>query len=73
MSGDGVARFTPEFDALEHARTRSPGRGALGPPSRRRSLELAAPGVEREEFEPPWDVSPLYLRESDAEIDWERG
>ena len=28
--------------------------------------------VQREEFEAPWDVHPMYLRQSDAEIEWDR-
>jgi hypothetical protein len=28
--------------------------------------------MEREDFSAPWDVQPLYLRRSDAEIEWER-
>jgi hypothetical protein len=28
--------------------------------------------MEREDFSPPWEVRPLYLRQSDAEIAWER-
>jgi hypothetical protein len=35
-------------------------------------LELATARMEREEFSSPWDVQPLYLRRSDAEIEWER-
>ena len=35
-------------------------------------VELATARVEREEFEAPWDLHPLYLRQSDAEIDWDR-
>jgi len=28
--------------------------------------------VEREEFCAPWELEPLYLRASDAEIEWDR-
>jgi len=28
------------------------------------------PRVEREEFVTPWDVHALYLRASDAELNW---
>ncbi len=41
-------------------------------PARPRWCELAAARVQREEFEPPWDVHPMYLRQSDAEIEWDR-
>ena len=35
-------------------------------------LELAAGRLEREEFVAPRDLAPVYLRESDAVINWER-
>jgi hypothetical protein len=35
-------------------------------------VELATARYEREEFSPPADVHPLYLRRSDAEIEWDR-
>ena len=33
-------------------------------------VELATARAEREEFEPPAELRPLYLRQSDAEIAW---
>jgi hypothetical protein len=35
-------------------------------------VALATARAEREEFEQPADLRPLYLRRSDAEIAWER-
>jgi hypothetical protein len=35
-------------------------------------LQLAIPRVEREEFVPHWDVTPLYLRAPDAVPGWEQ-
>ena len=32
--------------------------------------ELAHPRAVREEFVPPWELEPLYLRKSDAELSW---
>ena len=39
-------------------------------PSTAALVSLATARVEREEFSSPWDVHPLYLRESDAELNW---
>ena len=33
-------------------------------------VELAHPKALREEFVQPWELEPLYLRKSDAEINW---
>jgi len=70
VCGDGVLRFPDAFAQLgghvsiagpAHA---SPSLAALG--------ELATARYEREEFRTPNEVLPLYLRRSDAEIEWER-
>jgi tRNA threonylcarbamoyladenosine biosynthesis protein TsaB len=34
-------------------------------------VELAHPRALREEFVQPWELEPLYLRKSDAEINWD--
>ncbi|HYL51713.1 MAG TPA: tRNA (adenosine(37)-N6)-threonylcarbamoyltransferase complex dimerization subunit type 1 TsaB [Acidimicrobiia bacterium] len=70
LCGDGVLRFPDAFAQLG-------GRGAVaGPAHASPSLialaELATARYEREEFCPPSEVLPLYLRRSDAEIEWER-
>ncbi|MGI9022651.1 MAG: hypothetical protein ACR2HV_05370, partial [Acidimicrobiales bacterium] len=46
------------------AGTAYPSAGAL--------VELAHPRAVREEFVQPWELEPMYLRKSDAEINWER-
>ena len=69
LAGDGVQAYRAEFEALEHAELA--GR-ASNAPSAAALVELATARVEREEFDPPWEVHPLYLRKSDAEIEWER-
>lgn len=48
--------------------------GQLGTqwPSAADLVELAQPRALREEFVQPWELSPLYLRKSDAEINWEK-
>jgi tRNA A37 threonylcarbamoyladenosine modification protein TsaB len=64
-----VARFRAEFAGLEHAETAGTEHAA---PSVAALVELATARMEREEFAQPWDVQPLYLRQSDAEIEWDR-
>lgn len=68
LAGDGVDANRDAFAALdrvEHAGTdfEAPSAAAL--------VELASGRVEREEFVSPFDVRPLYLRASDAELAWE--
>jgi tRNA threonylcarbamoyladenosine biosynthesis protein TsaB len=48
--------------------------GGLGTqwPSAAGLVELAHPRAIREEFVQPWELEPLYLRKSDAEINWDR-
>lgn len=48
--------------------------GQLGTqwPSAADLVELAQPRALREEFVQPWELEPLYLRKSDAEINWEK-
>jgi tRNA threonylcarbamoyladenosine biosynthesis protein TsaB len=67
LAGDGVARFAEEFAALEHAEVAGPEYAA---PSVAALVALATARAEREEFEQPGDLRPLYLRQSDAEIAW---
>ena len=70
LCGDGVLRFREHFAAL--------GRRAViaGPahasPSLTALADLAIARYQREDFVSPHDVSPMYLRRSDAEIEWER-
>jgi tRNA threonylcarbamoyladenosine biosynthesis protein TsaB len=65
LAGDGVARFPDDFASLEHAELAGPEHAA---PSVSALVALATARAEREEFEPPADLRPLYLRQSDAEI-----
>lgn len=69
LAGDGVAAYRGAFSSLEHAELAgadhaSPNAAAL--------VELATARVEREDFESPSELRPLYLRTSDAEIHWDR-
>ena len=69
LVGDGVGRYRDEFAALERADVAGP---AFDAPSAVALLELATGRLEREEFVSAGDVLPMYLRQSDAEINWER-
>ncbi len=67
LAGDGVAAHAEAFANLDHAESAGP---EFAAPSTAALLALAAARYEREEFSTPWDVEPLYLRESDAELSW---
>ena len=69
LAGDGVVRYGAEFAALDRVELAGP---EFSWPSAAALVELAAARVQREEFETPWDVHPMYLRKSDAEIAWDR-
>ena len=69
LVGDGALEYPDEFGRLERAEQAGP---AFVAPSAAALVELATARVEREEFEAPWELRPLYLRRSDAEIEWER-
>jgi tRNA threonylcarbamoyladenosine biosynthesis protein TsaB len=67
LTGDGVAAHAEDFGALDRAELAGP---EFAFPSTKSLLALAAARYEREEFSTPWEVEPLYLRESDAELSW---
>lgn len=69
LVGDGSLAYPEEFARLERAEHAGPGFTAPSVPA---LIELATARVEREDFESPRDIRPLYLRRSDAEIEWER-
>jgi tRNA threonylcarbamoyladenosine biosynthesis protein TsaB len=69
LVGDGALAYPEAFSRLERVEHAGP---AFTAPSAAALIELATARVEREEFEAHWDVHPLYLRRSDAEIEWER-
>jgi tRNA threonylcarbamoyladenosine biosynthesis protein TsaB len=69
LVGDGALRYA---DALAS----DGGQFELGTvgtqwPSAGHLVELAQPRAVREEFVQPWELEPLYLRKSDAEINWD--
>ena len=69
LAGDGVTVYREAFEGLERAEYAGP---EFAAPSAAALVELATRRVELEEFEPPRELAPMYLRASDAEIDWER-
>jgi tRNA threonylcarbamoyladenosine biosynthesis protein TsaB len=69
LAGDGFTVYRDQFASLEHAEHAGADHDA---PSATALVELATAKVEREEFHPPSELRPLYLRTSDAEINWER-
>lgn len=69
LAGDGALRYEAEFGKLDRVELAGPGAALPGAAA---LVELATARYEREEFSPPADVHPLYLRRSDAEIEWDR-
>ena len=68
LVGDGALRYAHVLsDDLGFAEL-----GTVGNqwPSATDLVELAHPRALREEFVQPWELSPLYLRKADAEINW---
>jgi tRNA threonylcarbamoyladenosine biosynthesis protein TsaB len=70
LAGDGVDRFASDFGELAHAEVAG---AEFAHPSVAALVELATARAEREEFEPASELRPMYLRNSDAEINWDRG
>jgi len=69
LVGDGAERHALFFNALDHAELA--GIGAAHPTAEA-LVELAQPIAVREEYVTPLEIRPLYLRRSDAELNWER-
>jgi tRNA threonylcarbamoyladenosine biosynthesis protein TsaB len=69
LAGDGALRYRDVLAHLDRVELAGPGSSA---PSAAALVELATARYEREEFDPPAGVHPLYLRRSDAEIEWEK-
>jgi tRNA threonylcarbamoyladenosine biosynthesis protein TsaB len=67
--GDGPLRYPDLLGELIGSDFGGP---AAAHPSAAALVELAHPLAMREEFVQPWELEPLYLRKSDAEINWER-
>jgi tRNA threonylcarbamoyladenosine biosynthesis protein TsaB len=69
LCGDGIMRFRDPFRDLDRDDYAGAAHAA---PSLSALAELALARFEREDFTAAADVLPLYLRKSDAEIDWDR-
>jgi len=69
LAGDGALLHRDVFEGLEKAELAGP---ASASPNAAALVELATARFEREEFCAPSDLRPLYLRRSDAEIEWDR-
>lgn len=70
LAGDGALLYQERL--LEVHRAELAGR-AYAAPSPAALVELSTARFEREDFTQPRELHPLYLRKSDAEIEWERG
>jgi tRNA threonylcarbamoyladenosine biosynthesis protein TsaB len=69
LAGDGVLRYREELAEVDRSEQAGP---SFAFPSAAALVELATAHMEREDFSSAWDLHPLYLRRSDAEIGWER-
>ena len=69
LAGDGAHRYRDRFAAVEHVELAG---AEFSAPSALALLELARGRLEREEFVAASELTPRYLRESDAAISWER-
>jgi tRNA threonylcarbamoyladenosine biosynthesis protein TsaB len=69
LVGDGALRYREVFERYASLEI-----GTVGSayPSAAALVELAQPRAVREEFVQPWELSPMYLRRSDAEINWDK-
>lgn len=69
LAGDGFGAYRDAFETLDRAEFAGPD---FASPSAAALIELATARIEREDFCSPSELRPLYLRTSDAEINWER-
>jgi tRNA threonylcarbamoyladenosine biosynthesis protein TsaB len=70
LVGDGALLYRERLLEVHRSELAGP---AYAAPSPAALVELASARFEREEFSQPRDLHPLYLRKSDAELEWERG
>lgn len=69
LVGDGAQRYP---DIVTGATGIEVGGPFTAHPSAAALVELAHPLAMREEFVQSWELEPLYLRRTDAEINWDR-
>ncbi len=67
LVGDGALRYHEVFDGLKRIELAD---GGLAHPAATSLVQLAHPQALREQFVAPWELTPLYLRKPDAEINW---
>jgi tRNA threonylcarbamoyladenosine biosynthesis protein TsaB len=67
LVGDGVLRHREVLDDVRRVELADDG---LAHPSATSLVQLAHAQALREEFVAPWELTPLYLRKPDAEINW---
>lgn len=70
LTGDGATLYRQRFEELGGQVAFAP--AAQAHPDARALIDLALPRFEREEHDRLFDVVPIYLRKSDAEIAWDR-
>jgi tRNA threonylcarbamoyladenosine biosynthesis protein TsaB len=67
LVGDGAIRYREVFDGLNKVDVVG---AELAHPSASSLVMLAHARALREQFVKPWDLTPMYLRKPDAEINW---
>lgn len=67
LVGDGAVRYRDELAAVDHVEVEGSG---LAHPSASSLVELAHALAMREEWVQPEQITPLYLRKPDADINW---
>ena len=67
LVGDGALRYIEAFEGLSKVEVADQG---LAYPSAASLVQLAHAQALREEWVKPWELTPLYLRKPDAEINW---
>ena len=65
LAGDGVTRYRDTFATIDRAAVAG---ADFAAPSVAALVELAMARIEREEFDSPLDVRPLYLRDADVTL-----
>jgi tRNA threonylcarbamoyladenosine biosynthesis protein TsaB len=68
LVGDGALRYASILGDISGVELGTAGNAY---PSAASLVELAHPRAIREQFVQPWELEPLYLRRSDAEINWD--
>ncbi|CAN5545916.1 tRNA (adenosine(37)-N6)-threonylcarbamoyltransferase complex dimerization subunit type 1 TsaB [soil metagenome] len=67
LVGDGARRYADRFSVIDRAEIADQG---LAHPTATSLVQLAHAHAMREDWVRPWELTPLYLRRPDAEINW---